>query len=110
MQVAKRMGKEWKVVAISCLGLSKQDLEEMEQAEENVTMLKFNMLERWRRRQPKGRAGIQDLHKCLKDNDDVPNEVIAALDGESGRDLVCFSVYPQAGGMAWAPCYTWQCL
>ncbi|XP_016088319.1 uncharacterized protein [Sinocyclocheilus grahami] len=80
MQVAKRMGKEWKVVAISCLGLSKQDLEEMEVAEENGTMLKFNMLERWRRRQPKGKAGIQDLHKCLKDNDDVPNEVIAVLD------------------------------
>ncbi|XP_059370971.1 NACHT, LRR and PYD domains-containing protein 1b allele 3 isoform X1 [Carassius carassius] len=80
MQVAKRMGREWKVVAISCLGLSKQDLEEMEATEESVTMLKFNMLERWRRRQPKGRAGIQDLHKCLKDNDDVPNEVIAALD------------------------------
>lgn len=80
MQVAKRMGREWKVVAISCLGLSKQDLEEMEAAEESVTMLKFNMLERWRRRQPKGKAGIQDLHKCLKDNDDVPNEVIAVLD------------------------------
>lgn len=108
MQVAKRMGREWKVVAISCLGLSKQDLEEMEAAEESVTMLKFNMLERWRRRQPKGRAGIQDLHKCLKDNDDVPNEVIAVLDGECGRDLVCFSVYAQAGGMAWALCYTWK--
>ncbi|KAI2656617.1 NACHT, LRR and PYD domains-containing protein 1a allele 3 [Labeo rohita] len=80
MLVAKRMGKEWKVVAISCLGLSKQDLEELEAAEESVTMLKFNMLERWRRRQPKGKAGIQELHKCLKDNDDVPNEVIAVLD------------------------------
>ncbi|RXN10877.1 LRR and PYD domains-containing 1b allele 3-like isoform X1 [Labeo rohita] len=92
MLVAKRMGKEWKVVAISCLGLSKQDLEELEAAEESVTMLKFNMLERWRRRQPKGKAGIQELHKCLKDNDDVPNEVIAVLDGESGRDLLCFGV------------------
>ncbi|XP_067306031.1 NACHT, LRR and PYD domains-containing protein 1a isoform X2 [Pseudorasbora parva] len=80
MQVAKRMGKEWKIVAISYLGLSKQDLEEMGAAEEDVTMLKFNMLERWRRRQPKGKAGIQELHKCLKDNDDVPNEVIAVLD------------------------------
>ncbi|XP_048017136.1 uncharacterized protein si:dkeyp-97b10.3 isoform X6 [Megalobrama amblycephala] len=80
MQVAKRMGKEWKIVAICYLGLCKQDLEEMEAAEEDVTMLKFNMLERWRRRQPKGKAGIQELHKCLKDNDDVPNEVIAVLD------------------------------
>ncbi|XP_043114781.1 NACHT, LRR and PYD domains-containing protein 1a allele 5 isoform X3 [Puntigrus tetrazona] len=80
MQVAKRMGREWKVVAISCLGLSKQDLEEMEAAEESVTMLKFNMLERWRRRQLKGKAGVQDLHRCFKDNDDVPNEVIAVLD------------------------------
>lgn len=104
MQVAKRMGREWKVVAISCLGLSKQDLEEMEAAEESVTMLKFNMMERWRRRQPKGKAGIQDLHKCLKDNDDVPNEVIAVLDGESGQHLVCFSVCLLAEGMAWAQC------
>lgn len=91
MQVAKRMGKEWKIVAICYLGLCKQDLEEMEAAEEDVTMLKFNMLERWRRRQPKGKAGIQELHKCLKDNDDVPNEVIAVLDGGS-CDLVRFSV------------------
>lgn len=79
MQVAKRMGKEWKIVAICYLGLSKQDLEEMESAEEDVTMLKFTMLERWRRRQPKGNAGVQELHQSLKDNDDVPNEVIAVL-------------------------------
>ncbi|XP_065137768.1 NACHT, LRR and PYD domains-containing protein 1a isoform X1 [Paramisgurnus dabryanus] len=80
MQVAKRMGKEWKIVAISYLGFSKQDLEEIESAkDEDVIMLKFNMLERWRRRQPKGKAGIQELYECLKDNDDVPNEVIAVL-------------------------------
>ncbi|XP_057207517.1 NACHT, LRR and PYD domains-containing protein 1b allele 5 isoform X1 [Triplophysa rosa] len=80
MQVAKRMGKEWKIVAICYLGLSKQDLEEIESAkDEDVVMLKFNMLDRWRRRQPKGEAGIQELHKCLKDNDDVPNEVIGVL-------------------------------
>lgn len=83
MQVAKRMGKEWKIVAICYLGLSKQDLEEIESAkDEDVIMLKFNMLDRWRRRQPKGEAGIQELNKCLKDNDDVPNEVIAVLAGE----------------------------
>ncbi|XP_051521144.1 uncharacterized protein LOC127421944 isoform X2 [Myxocyprinus asiaticus] len=80
MQVAKRMGKEWRIMAISYLSLSKQDLEELEAAEEDVTMLKFNMLDRWRRRQPKGQAGIHELHTCLKDNDDVPNEVITVVD------------------------------
>lgn len=80
MRVAKHMGKEWKIVAISYLGFSNQNLEEMEAAEENATMLKFTMLERWRRRQPKGKAGVRELHNSLKDNDDVPNEVIAVLD------------------------------
>ncbi|XP_051966168.1 uncharacterized protein si:dkeyp-97b10.3 [Xyrauchen texanus] len=80
MQVAKCMGKEWRIMAISYLSLSKQDLEELEEGEEDVTMLKFNMLDRWRRRQPKGQARIQELHTCLKDNDDVPNEVMAVLD------------------------------
>ncbi|TRY89077.1 hypothetical protein DNTS_009801 [Danionella cerebrum] len=81
MKVAKRMGKEWKMVSICYLGLNKQDLEELEAGEEDITMLKFNTLERWRRRQLKGQAGVQELRRCL-DNEDVPNEVIAELDGK----------------------------
>ncbi|KAL6467665.1 hypothetical protein MHYP_G00233420 [Metynnis hypsauchen] len=79
MLVAKCMGKEWKAVAISYLDLTKLDLEDLlESKEQDLTMMKFNMLDLWRRRQPKGEAGVSYLLKKLC-QDDVPNEVIHLL-------------------------------
>ncbi|XP_066513271.1 NACHT, LRR and PYD domains-containing protein 1b allele 2-like isoform X1 [Hoplias malabaricus] len=78
MLVAKRMGKEWKSVVICYLDLTKDDLDRTEAKEQDLTMTKFHVLDLWRRRQPKGKAGVLDLLEKLK-HDDVPNEVINCL-------------------------------
>ncbi|KAI4881450.1 hypothetical protein NFI96_010467 [Prochilodus magdalenae] len=81
MLVAKCMGKEWKSVAIGYLDLTKHDLDESEAKEQDLTMMKFHVLDLWRRRQPKGEAGVIHLHKKLS-HEDVPNEVTNLLQGE----------------------------
>ncbi|XP_072525324.1 uncharacterized protein [Salminus brasiliensis] len=78
MLVAKRMGKEWKSVAIGYLDLTKYDLDECEAKEQDLTMIKFYVLDLWRRRQPTGEARVLHLYKKLK-HDDVPNEVVNLL-------------------------------
>ncbi|XP_026883215.2 uncharacterized protein si:dkeyp-97b10.3 isoform X2 [Electrophorus electricus] len=80
MQVAKVLGKEWKSMAICYLDLTNQDLEEIEASEEDLHMRKFRTLDRWRRRQAKGDAGVEQLHNKL-DHEDVPNEVVDVLKG-----------------------------
>lgn len=81
MQLAKCLGKEWKVVAIAYLNLTKQDLEEIEMTNELSVMMNFNMLYRWRSRQPKGEAGVTQLYEALN-QEDVPREVINKLEGQ----------------------------
>ncbi|KAL4647641.1 hypothetical protein GN956_G8063 [Arapaima gigas] len=76
MVVAKEMGKEWKQVAICYLGLSMQDIEEVQ--DEDLTVRKFKMLDLWRRR-AKGDANVARLQKLL-DQKDVPNGVRDALE------------------------------
>ncbi|XP_036393331.1 uncharacterized protein si:dkeyp-97b10.3 [Megalops cyprinoides] len=78
MTVAKRMGKEWKQVAICYLGLRMQDLEDIQNTDEDLTMHKFKMLDKWRRR-TKGEASVAQLWKSLN-HEDVPNEVRDALE------------------------------
>ncbi|KAJ8388661.1 hypothetical protein AAFF_G00130700 [Aldrovandia affinis] len=58
MKVAKLMGKEWKQVAICYLGLCMLDIEETK--DEDLTMHKFKMLDKWRRR-AKGSASAFHL-------------------------------------------------
>lgn len=82
MPLAKCMGKEWKQVAISYLDLIKSEVDEIEASEEDLVMKKFQMLDRWRRRQSKGEAGAVQLLERLN-QDDVPNEVITKLQGKS---------------------------
>ncbi|KAF5892002.1 NACHT, LRR and PYD domains-containing protein 1-like isoform X3, partial [Clarias magur] len=79
MQLAKCMGKEWKFVAIAYLDLTKQDLDEIEMAKEGSVVMNFNMLDRWRSRQPKGEAGLTQLYEALN-QEDVPREVINKLE------------------------------
>ncbi|KAL2095938.1 hypothetical protein ACEWY4_008086 [Coilia grayii] len=78
MKLAKRMGKEWKQVAIGSLGVSMQELEKIQASEEDTTMQRFRMLDQWRRRH-KGEAGLAELHRCLNE-DDVPNDVRDCLE------------------------------
>lgn len=79
--VAKRLGKEWKQVAIY-LDLSSKDLEHIQVDEKDVTMQKFKMLEEWRRRRPQGQASVVHLRKSLEDLEDLPTEVLQTLQGD----------------------------
>ncbi|XP_028818948.1 uncharacterized protein LOC114769776 isoform X2 [Denticeps clupeoides] len=85
MEVAKCMGKEWKQVAISYLGLDLKELEKIEVGDEELTMQKFRMLDLWRQRRSKGDAGVAELYTCLN-KDDVPNEVRDALEDMMNGD------------------------
>ncbi|XP_063060756.1 uncharacterized protein LOC134453940 [Engraulis encrasicolus] len=80
MMVAKLMGKEWKQVGISYLGLSMQELDKIQEAEQDVTLQRFRMLDHWKRQQ-KGKAGPTELHRCLNE-EDVPNAVRDCLEGK----------------------------
>lgn len=86
MQVAKCMGKEWKCVAIASLGLTKQDVDEIEMsAKGSLIMMNFQMLDLWRSRQSKGEAGVMQLYEVLE-HEDVPREVIDRLQSECVQD------------------------
>lgn len=86
MQLAKFMGKEWKCVAIAALGLSRQDVDEIEMtAKGSLIMMNFLMLDHWRGRQSKGEAGVMQLYEVLR-QEDVPREVMDRLEGECGQD------------------------
>ncbi|XP_042343095.1 uncharacterized protein si:dkeyp-97b10.3 isoform X2 [Plectropomus leopardus] len=77
LQVAKRLGKEWKQVAIY-LDLNSRELDDIQAAEKDVTMQKLKMLVEWKRRRP-GEATVYHLQKSLEDLDDLPNEVHQTL-------------------------------
>ncbi|KAI5093029.1 hypothetical protein C0J45_17420 [Silurus meridionalis] len=80
MQVAKCMGIERNVVAILYLGLTKQDVEEIEmKTKSGQVMVNFNILDRWRSRQSKGKAKVMQLYEALS-KEDVPREVIGCLE------------------------------
>ncbi|XP_041733766.1 uncharacterized protein LOC121567647 isoform X2 [Coregonus clupeaformis] len=79
MQVAKRLGKEWKQVAIGCLDLSSKELDDIQASEEDVIMQRFKALERWKTGRPKGQATVAHLLMSLQELDDLPNEVYQTL-------------------------------
>lgn len=80
LTVAKRLGKEWKEVAIH-LDLSSSQLDDIQAAEKDVTMQKLRMLVLWKNRRPQGEATLQHLWQDLKDMEDLPNEVCQVLQG-----------------------------
>ncbi|XP_054840153.1 caspase recruitment domain-containing protein 8-like isoform X2 [Eublepharis macularius] len=76
MILAKKMGKDWKVIGIQCLNLSIEDIEQIEAKEEDINMYKCRMLRKWRdSEQNKGTA--QSLYGCL--NGQASHEVIEIL-------------------------------
>uniref|UniRef100_A0A3P8RM13 Si:dkeyp-97b10.3 n=1 Tax=Amphiprion percula TaxID=161767 RepID=A0A3P8RM13_AMPPE len=81
LQVAKRLGKEWKQVAIY-LDLNSRELDDIQAAEKDVTMQKLKMLVEWKRRRP-GEATAYHLWKSVEDLDDLPNEVNQTLQGKT---------------------------
>ncbi|CAN9511461.1 unnamed protein product [Ophioblennius macclurei] len=77
LQVAKRLGKEWKQVAIF-LDLSSRELDDIQATEKDVTMQKLKMLVEWKRKKG-GEATAYHLWKSLEELDDLPNEVHQTL-------------------------------
>ncbi|KAJ4935980.1 hypothetical protein JOQ06_017505 [Pogonophryne albipinna] len=80
LQVAKRLGKEWKQVAIY-LDLNSRELDDIQAAEKDVTMQKLKMLVEWKSRRRAGEATAYHLLKSLEELDDLPNEVHQTLKG-----------------------------
>ena len=80
LQVAKRLGKEWKQVAIY-LDLNSRELDDIQAAEKDVTIQKLKMLVEWKSRRGAGEATAHHLLKSLVDLDDLPNEVRQTLKG-----------------------------
>lgn len=74
LQLAKRLGKEWKQVAIY-LDLNSRDLDDIQAAEKDVTMQKLKMLVEWKSRRMSGEATPYHLLKSVEELDDLPNEV-----------------------------------
>ncbi|XP_074536379.1 uncharacterized protein LOC141798371 [Halichoeres trimaculatus] len=74
LQVAKRLGKEWKQVAIY-LDISSRELDDIQATEKDVTMQKLKMLVEWKSRRRPGEASAFHLWNSVKDLDDLPNEV-----------------------------------
>uniref|UniRef100_A0A8D0A0K5 Si:dkeyp-97b10.3 n=1 Tax=Sander lucioperca TaxID=283035 RepID=A0A8D0A0K5_SANLU len=80
LQVARRLGKEWKQVAIF-LDLTSRELDEIQATEKDVTMQKLKMLVEWKSRRRPGEATANQLWKSVKELDDLPNEVHQTLQG-----------------------------
>ncbi|KAM9317526.1 uncharacterized protein KZ484_021970 [Pholidichthys leucotaenia] len=78
LQVAKQLGNLWKQVAI-LLGLESKDLENIQEAEKDVTMQKLKMLLKWKSRQRPGEATASHLWKSVVDLEDLPYEVHQTL-------------------------------
>ncbi|XP_026148625.1 uncharacterized protein LOC113121945 [Mastacembelus armatus] len=78
LQVAKRLGKEWKQVAIY-LDLNSRDLDDIQTVEKDVTMQKLKMLVEWKSRRRPGEATAYHLLQSVEELDDLPNEVLQTL-------------------------------
>ncbi|XP_068173497.1 uncharacterized protein si:dkeyp-97b10.3 isoform X2 [Antennarius striatus] len=78
LQLAKRLGKEWKQVAIF-LDLNSKELDDIQDTEKDVTMQKLKMLVEWKSRRKPGEATAYHLWKSVEDLDDLPPEVYQTL-------------------------------
>ncbi|XP_034557226.1 uncharacterized protein si:dkeyp-97b10.3 isoform X2 [Notolabrus celidotus] len=78
LQVAKRLGKEWKQVAIY-LDLNSRELDDIQAVEKDVTMQKLKMLVEWKSRRRPGEATAFHLRESVEGLDDLPNEVHQTL-------------------------------
>lgn len=92
MILAKKMGKDWKVIGIECLNLSIEDIEQFEAKEEDINMYKFKMLRKWRDSE-KNEGTAERLYGCLDGK--VSHELIEILKGKyiSSSFFVFFPVF-----------------
>ncbi|KAF7242548.1 NACHT, LRR and PYD domains-containing protein 1b allele 5 [Varanus komodoensis] len=89
MMLAKKMGKDWKVIGIQCLKLSIEEIEQIAAKEEDVNMYKCMMLRKWRDSvQNNGTA--QSLYECLKC--EASHEVLEILKGKYHLFTFSFSM------------------
>lgn len=82
MTLARKMGKNWKVIGIGCLKLTAEVIEQISGAkEEDASMYRFMMLQKWRdSEQNNGTA--QSLYQCLECfKEEVPHDVLGILEG-----------------------------
>ncbi|KAM7159951.1 uncharacterized protein RBU57_010362 isoform 2-T2 [Macrochelys suwanniensis] len=78
MTLAKKMGKDWKEIAIECLKLEMKDIHQIQAKEEEVNVYKFMMLSKWREGELSN-GTAQNLYDSLKDH--VSYEIIQILEG-----------------------------
>ncbi|XP_074860050.1 uncharacterized protein LOC142018283 [Carettochelys insculpta] len=78
MILARKMGKEWKEIAIECLKLEMKDIDQIQAKKEEVNVHKFMMLQKWRESE-QNNGTAQNLYDSLKD--DVSYEVVQILKG-----------------------------
>ncbi|XP_060098379.1 caspase recruitment domain-containing protein 8-like [Heteronotia binoei] len=78
MTLARKMGKDWKVIGIQYLNLSIEEIEQIEAKEEDINMYKCKMLRKWRDSE-KNMGTAQCLYGCL--NGHTSHEVIETLKG-----------------------------
>lgn len=82
LQVAKRLGKEWKQMAIY-LDLNVRDVEDIQATESDVAMQKLKMLVEWKNKRGPGQATAYHLLQSVEDLEDLPNEVHQTLQGKT---------------------------
>uniref|UniRef100_A0A3Q0SC34 Si:dkeyp-97b10.3 n=1 Tax=Amphilophus citrinellus TaxID=61819 RepID=A0A3Q0SC34_AMPCI len=82
LQVAKRLGREWKEVAIF-LDLAATELDDIQAAEKEVNMQKLKMLLKWKSKRRPGEATAKHLLQSVAELDNLPNEVYQTLQGKT---------------------------
>ncbi|XP_030599324.1 uncharacterized protein LOC115789894 isoform X2 [Archocentrus centrarchus] len=87
LQVAKRLGREWKEVAIF-LDLAATELDDIQAAEKEVNMQKLKMLLKWKSKRQPGEATAKHLLQSVAELDSLPNEVYQTLQDMIGNEAV----------------------
>uniref|UniRef100_A0A3Q3JI71 Uncharacterized protein n=1 Tax=Monopterus albus TaxID=43700 RepID=A0A3Q3JI71_MONAL len=80
LQVAKKLGNEWKPLAIH-LDLITRELDEIQAGEKDPTMQKLKMLVKWKSKRQLGEATAFDLLRSVEELDDLSNEFLQTLHG-----------------------------
>ncbi|KAM8902806.1 uncharacterized protein AB9W97_007289 isoform 2-T2 [Spinachia spinachia] len=73
LQLAKQLGKEWKQVGIF-IDLTSKEVDDIKEAEPDVTMQKHKMLVTWKNRRQPGEATAYRLWQSVKNLDELSNE------------------------------------
>ncbi|XP_029473236.1 caspase recruitment domain-containing protein 8 [Rhinatrema bivittatum] len=80
MDLAKKLGKDWQVLGVSYLRINMDDIDQIKEKNEDITVQKFKMLALWREKEQK-KATVRSLYDCLKERSDVGYELLQILEG-----------------------------